>query len=63
MRQRFRNSMVIVATERLILRHFCLLDAEAMDRVFGDAEVMYYGDAVKTPQWVREWLTLFGERL
>lgn len=48
--------MVIAETERLILREFDIADGEAMDHVFGDAEVMYYGDGVKAPQWVRQWL-------
>lgn len=48
--------MVIVETERLILRQFCLSDADAMNRVFGDSEVMRFGDGVQTNQWVRDWL-------
>jgi ribosomal-protein-alanine N-acetyltransferase len=48
--------MIIAETERLILRHFTIVDGDAMDRVFGDAEVMFYGRGVQTPQWVREWL-------
>lgn len=48
--------MVIVETERLILRHVQLSDAQAMYRVFGDAEVMRYGDGVQTEAWVRDWL-------
>ena len=48
--------MVIAETERLILRHFNSFDGEAMDRVFGDAEVMHYGDGLKTREWVRQWL-------
>ena len=48
--------LVIVETDRLILRHFDIFDGEAMDRVFTDAEVMYYGDGVKTREWVRQWL-------
>jgi RimJ/RimL family protein N-acetyltransferase len=48
--------MVIAETERLILRHFHILDGEAMDRVFGDAEVMKYGRGVQTQEWVRNWL-------
>ena len=48
--------MVIAETQRLILRHFHTLDGEAMDRVFGDAEVMRYGSGVQTPEWVRKWL-------
>ena len=27
-----------------------------MNRVFGDPEVMRFGDGVKTPQWVENWL-------
>jgi ribosomal-protein-alanine N-acetyltransferase len=48
--------MIIAQTERLFLRHFHLYDAEAMDRVFGDAEVMRFGPGVQTAGWVREWL-------
>lgn len=48
--------MVIVETERLILRHFHAFDGEAMERVFGDAEVMRFGPGVQTPRWVRDWL-------
>ena len=50
------QSMVIVKTERLVLRKFRLSDADAMNRVFGDPEVMYFGDGVQTPKWVHEWL-------
>ncbi len=48
--------MVILETERLILRHFHRLDDQAMYRVFGDADVMRYGDGVQTEAWVRDWL-------
>jgi hypothetical protein len=48
--------MIIAETERLILRHFQLADSEAMDRVFGDPEVMYFGRGVQSREWVREWL-------
>jgi RimJ/RimL family protein N-acetyltransferase len=48
--------MVIAETERLILRHFDIIDGDAMDRVFGDADVMHFGRGIQTPQWVREWL-------
>ncbi|MCH8293939.1 GNAT family N-acetyltransferase [Candidatus Poribacteria bacterium] len=49
--------MVIVETERLVLRQFCLSDADAMNRVFGDPEVMRFGDGVQTPEWVEDWLS------
>ena len=48
--------MVILETDRLILRHFHILDAEAMGYVFGDAEVMRFGPGVQTAQWIHDWL-------
>ena len=48
--------MIIADTDRLLLRHFHIVDGDAMDRVFGDAEVMRYGAGVQTPEWVRKWL-------
>ena len=48
--------MVIIETERFLLRHFHMFDAQAMEAVFGDAEVMRLGDGVQTKQWVRDWL-------
>jgi ribosomal-protein-alanine N-acetyltransferase len=48
--------MVIAETDRLRLRHFHIVDDDAMDCVFGDPEVMRYGPGVQTPEWVRKWL-------
>jgi RimJ/RimL family protein N-acetyltransferase len=48
--------MVIVETERLVLRQFCLSDADAIHRVFGDPEVMRFGDGVQTIHCVHDWL-------
>jgi [ribosomal protein S5]-alanine N-acetyltransferase len=48
--------MIIVDTPRLILREFHLSDGDALTRVFGDAEVMKYGDGVKTQQWIKAWI-------
>ncbi len=48
--------MVIAETQRLMLRHFHIVDGEAMDRVFADPEVMRYGDGTKDSAWVRNWL-------
>jgi RimJ/RimL family protein N-acetyltransferase len=48
--------MVILTTERLLLRHFHLMDREALLHVFGDAEVMRFGDGIHTKEWVEEWL-------
>lgn len=50
------SSMIIVETERLIIRYFHAFDGEAMDRVFGDAEVMRFGAGVQAQPWVRDWL-------
>lgn len=49
--------MLIVQTERLFLRHFHLFDHEPMFHIFGDAEVMRFGDGVQTKAWVHHWLT------
>jgi [ribosomal protein S5]-alanine N-acetyltransferase len=48
--------MLIAETERLFLRHVHIVDGEAMDRIFGDAEVMKYGRGTESPEWVRRWL-------
>jgi [ribosomal protein S5]-alanine N-acetyltransferase len=49
-------------TERLFLRHFHILDAEAMQRVFGDPEVMRFGNGIQTKEWVDAWLLTCLER-
>lgn len=49
--------MVIVETERLILRRLRTSDSEALNHVFGDEEVMRSGDGVQTAQWVEDWLS------
>ena len=48
--------MIIVQTERLFLRHFHILDHEPMYRIFGDADIMRFGDGVQTEEWVHGWL-------
>jgi len=48
--------MIVVETPRLRLRHFHIVDGEAMDQVFGDAEVMRFGSGTRDPDWVRQWL-------
>lgn len=50
------NDMFTITTERLLIRHFNMLDLEPMYRVFGDADVMLYGDGAQTKEWVRTWL-------
>ena len=49
--------MLIAETSRLMLRQFYFEDVEAMNAVFGDAEVMRYGEGVQSPQWVRSWIS------
>ena len=54
--------MFKLATERLYLRHFHILDDEAMYRIFGDAEVMRFGDGIQTREWVKNWIRTCLER-
>jgi ribosomal-protein-alanine N-acetyltransferase len=54
--------MVILTTERLFLRHFHILDSEAIYHVFGDSEVMHFGDGTQTKDWVETWLRTCLER-
>jgi RimJ/RimL family protein N-acetyltransferase len=48
--------MTIVRSQHLIVRQLCATDGEAMDRVFGDGEVMRFSDGTKTPAQVRQWV-------
>jgi hypothetical protein len=48
--------MLVLETERLFLRHFHILDSEAVFHTFGDAEVMRFGNGVQTKEWVQGWL-------
>lgn len=48
--------MIIIETERLIIRHFHLLDAEALEGIFCDPEVMRYGQGVHDKEWIQNWL-------
>lgn len=50
--------MVSLTTERLLLRHIHLLDGGPLERVFGDEEVMRFGDGVQTSAWVQGWLRM-----
>jgi len=54
--------MFLLTTERLLLRHFHILDAEPMDHIFGDPEVMRFGDGVQSREWVQAWLRTCLER-
>jgi [ribosomal protein S5]-alanine N-acetyltransferase len=48
--------MLLLESERLLLRHFRSFDGEPMMRVFGDAQVMRFGDGVQTRDWVDHWI-------
>jgi ribosomal-protein-alanine N-acetyltransferase len=55
--------MTIARTRRLLLRRLSMTDGEAMDAVFGDAEVMRFGDGTKSPAQVRHWIEQWIEQL
>lgn len=50
---------MIAESDRLIIREFEVSDSASLLDVFGDEEVMRYGDGIKTLEWVehsiREW--------
>jgi [ribosomal protein S5]-alanine N-acetyltransferase len=48
--------MVLLTTARLLMRHLRILDAKALAHVFGDPEVMYHGDGIKSNKWIEVWL-------
>ncbi|HEU4743557.1 MAG TPA: GNAT family N-acetyltransferase [Meiothermus sp.] len=49
--------MIVAKTDRLLLRHFHLLDAQALYGVFGDPEVMRFSQGgPQTAEWVQGWL-------
>lgn len=52
----------MLTTERLLLRPFHILDCAPMERIFGDADVMRFGDGVQTQAWVQAWLRTCLER-
>jgi RimJ/RimL family protein N-acetyltransferase len=47
---------MLLTTERLLIRQVQIADHAALCRVFGDPEVMRYGDGVQTEAWVHGWL-------
>jgi RimJ/RimL family protein N-acetyltransferase len=49
--------MIIAETAHLIIRPFAASDLEPMTRVFGNVEVMRFGDGVQSAEWVRDWLS------
>jgi ribosomal-protein-alanine N-acetyltransferase len=55
--------MTIARTQRLILRHLRMDDGDAMDRLFGDSEVMRFGDGARSPEQVRQWISRWVDDL
>jgi RimJ/RimL family protein N-acetyltransferase len=49
--------MFALQTKRLFLRHLHILDGEPLRRIFGDPEVMRFGDGAQSKEWVRAWLS------
>lgn len=50
------EAMIIAKTDRLIIRHLQTSDLDALQAIFGDAEVMQFGPGVQTVEWMRKWL-------
>ena len=48
--------MTLLETERLCLRRLVKNDAAALSHIFGDAQVMRFGDGVQTEAWIGGWL-------
>ncbi len=48
--------MITLTTARLILRPLHLLDALPLAALFGDAEVMRFGDGAQDARWVERWV-------
>ena len=49
--------MLVVETERLIVRNFETSDLDALAALFGSPDVMRFSDGVKSIQWVQDWLS------
>ena len=49
--------MLVVETERLIVRNFETSDLDALASLFGSPDVMRFSDGVKSIQWVQDWLS------
>ncbi len=48
--------MIIASTPRTVLRRFVEADAAPLAAVFGDAEVMRFGDGPQSEAWILAWL-------
>jgi len=50
------NSMTVASTQRTVLRRFCEGDLDPMIAVFGDPDVMRFGDGPQSVDWIRCWI-------
>ncbi|MEQ9407111.1 MAG: GNAT family N-acetyltransferase [Fuerstiella sp.] len=50
------KSMSVVSTPRAVLRRFCKADVDSMIAVFGDPDVMRFGDGKQDTDWIRQWI-------
>jgi RimJ/RimL family protein N-acetyltransferase len=48
--------MIILETKRLVLRHFEYSDEKSLGAIFGDPDVMRYGNGVQSEEWIHNWL-------
>ncbi len=48
--------MTVASTKRTLLRRFSDADVDPMIAVFGDPDVMRFGDGPQTPEWIRCWV-------
>lgn len=48
--------MIVLETERLILRRFGHTDAEPLERIFCDEAVMRFSEGVRPPEWIPGWI-------
>lgn len=55
------SAVAPLRTERLLLRALRRDDAHAFTAVFGDPEVMRFGDGTKDAAWIAAWLEQRGE--
>lgn len=54
--------MLELEADRLTLRHFQITDDELLQRtVFGDPEVMRFGDGIQSIEWTRTWIRNYVE--
>ena len=50
------NVMAVAFTQRMILRRFRDADSDPMLAVFGDPDVMRFGDGPQTAEWTQHWI-------